>query len=358
MINTLLHIDKSHKICYHIANFKGDIIMKKNLLFIFILFISFFCSTSIVNADTYQIPTFIKAEKISATTARLTFKTNSSCKNCGIMLYEDVTDKIVRLPNNATSFVFRNLNSKKVYKFLVSEYYIDKYGVYKNIKLSKPKYVYMNGKAPSQTVSCSFEKINNSFIGKNKSKNIYFNCSTKNSETIKSIDKGKVTLVGGKYGNISKPTLVSKKNIGGGYKYRYKVTYLSTKKSNVIYASTIKVSSGFAITNLGNKNIVAVSKPIKTDTKKPTLDYSTNKQKMSNGKYSVSKNDPLRVTFKCFDSYSGVKSIKINTKTYTGDKKRAYTITKSHNPIKYKVTCNDKAGNSYTKTYSFKTTTK
>ena len=135
-----------------------------------LLFFLFFFIMGIfnVNAASYKasdlgVPT-LSSLKQSGQTVTLSYKNSASttiCKamRCGIMLFEDKTDKIYRVSNTSTSFPIRGLQKGKTYAFSVAQYYIDEKGVYKNYKLSEKKLVTIPGNSSSTSTSVSTPKL-------------------------------------------------------------------------------------------------------------------------------------------------------------------------------------------------------
>ena len=325
--------------------------MKKNL---FLGFFLFFFSITTVNAASYKasdlgVPTLSNLKR-SGQTVIVNYKNSASttvCKamRCGLMIYEDKTDKIYRVSNTSTSLPIRDLQKGKIYVFSVAQYYIDKNGVYKNYEHSEKKLITI----PRDNITCSFDTPPNQILRKSKYHNINFSCSS--GYIIKSPTKpvtSKVKISTTKYGSLSSVKYVKQTNSGGIHKYYYSARYTATSKTGYTGGAYVTVQSGFLSTTGGISSPSFSSKTIKVDTKGPSVSASR-----KNATYKISKSAPLKVKFSCSDT-NGIKSIKVNKTTYKSSSKTISTSTIS-NKLTYKVTCTDKASNTTTKTYTYKT---
>lgn len=327
--------------------------MKKNL-FLFLGVFLFFFSIATVNAASYKesslgIPS-ISSLKRSGQTVTANYKNSASttvCKamRCGLMIYEDKTDKIYRVSNTSKSLPIKNLQKGKTYVFSVAQYYIDSNGIYKNYKFSAKKTITI----PGNNITCSFDTPPNQILRKSKYHNIYFSCSS--GYTIKSPTKpvtSKVKISTTKYGSLSNVKYVKQTNSGGIHKYYYGARYTATSKTGYTGGAYVTVQSGFLSTTGGTSSPSFSSKTIKVDTKGPSVSASK-----KSATYKISKSAPLKVKFSCSDT-NGIKSIKVNKTTYKSSSKTISTSTIS-NKLTYKVTCTDKASNTTTRTYTYKT---
>lgn len=304
---------------------------------------------------------------ITDNSSNITIKFKSSapddlCKSvrCGIMIYEDKTDKLYRLSNNSTSFPVKNLKKGQTYAFSVAQYYIDSKGIYANYKLSAKKTITFGASSTNGNLACSFESLPNRPLSAKVSDNVYIVCTTKNGETLKnykSPSSSKIKLSSNSYGSVSKPVYVSSSKSGTGTKYKYRIKYTATKSKNKTGKIKINVLKGFVVTTKGTQSAALNSSTIRIDTKMPQLGSTKNK-KSTSGYYKVSSKTPLKLTFKCSDS-NGVSSMKVGSKTYDAKGKtsysRTYKLSSGHSKYTYKITCKDMAGNKTTKTYSYKT---
>lgn len=135
-----------------------------------LLFFLFFFMIGIFNVDaaTYKesdlgIPTLSNLKQsgqvITVSYKSSTSSTICSAMRCGIMIYEDKTDKIYRVSNNSTSLPIKGLQKGKSYAFSVAQYYIDSKGMYQNYKFSAKKLITIPGSSSSTSTSVSTPKL-------------------------------------------------------------------------------------------------------------------------------------------------------------------------------------------------------
>ena len=130
--------------------------------------------------------------------------------------------------------------------------------------------------------------------------------------------------------------------------YVYTTTY--TPKTNKTGTDNVKVGESF-IKDSNGSNKVVWSKDLKIDTIKPVVTITFDSSKKKDGFYAKG----VEVTLKCTDKGSGVKSVKLNSKTSNSSTLQV-TNTKVGKEISYTGVCYDKAGNSnsVTKTINIK----